>query len=87
MTKQSFKPNIQEDLNRLHNVSLTEGQISTILYIMEGYLQGSDDNEDTQFTNDCDDIFAKLEGVVDTYYNTSEEKNVIKPFTISGIYC
>ena len=51
MTKQSFKPNVEEDLNRLHNVSLTEGQISTILYIMEGYLQGSDDNEDTQFTN------------------------------------
>ena len=40
---------------------------------MEGYLQGSDDNEDTQFTNDCDDIFAKLEGVVDTYYGKNEE--------------
>ena len=44
-----------------------------ILYIMEGYLQGSDDNEDTQFTNDCDDIFAKLEGVVDTYYGKNED--------------
>ena len=75
MTKQSFNPNIQEDLNRLHNVSLTEGQISTILYIMEGYLQGSDDNEDTQFTNDCDDIFAKLEGVVDNYYAQQSEVN------------
>ena len=52
--KKLFKPNVEEDLNRPHNVSLTEGQISTILYIMEGYLQGSDDNEDTQFTNDCD---------------------------------
>ena len=61
MTKQSFIPSVNEDLNRPHNVTLTEGQISTILYIMEGYLQGSDDNEDTQFTNDCDDIFAKLE--------------------------
>ena len=71
--KKLFKPNIEEDLNRLHNVSLTEGQISTILYIMEGYLQGSDDNEDTQFTNDCDNIFKELEGVVDTYYNTSED--------------
>ena len=40
---------------------------------MEGYLQGSDDNEDTQFTNDGDDIFAQLEGVVDTYYNTEED--------------
>ena len=73
MTKQLFRPNIEEDLNRLHNVSLTEGQISTILYIMEGYLQGSDDNEGTQFTNDCDNIFKELEGVVDTYYNTSED--------------
>ena len=72
MTKQSFIPSVNEDLNRPHNVTLTEGQISTILYIMEGYLQGSDDNEDTQFTNDCDDIFAKLEGVVDTYYNVGK---------------
>ena len=71
--KKLFKPNKEEDLNRLHNVSLTEGQISTILYIMEGYLQGSDDNEDTQFTNDCDNIFKELEGVVDTYYNTAED--------------
>ena len=73
MTKQLFRPNVEEDLNRLHNVSLTEGQISTILYIMEGYLEGSDDNEDTQFTNDCDNIFKELEGVVDTYYNTAED--------------
>ena len=71
--KKLFKPNVEEDLNRLHKVTLTEGQISTILYIMEGYLQGSDDNEDTQFTNDCDNIFKELEGVVDTYYNTAED--------------
>ena len=71
--KKLFRPNVEEDLNRSHNVTLTEGQISTILYIMEGYLQGSDDNEDTQFTNDCDNIFKELEGVVDTYYNTEED--------------
>ena len=69
MTKQQFISEVEEDLNREHKVTLTEGQISTILYIMEGYLQGSDDNEDTQFTNDCDDIFAKLEGVVDNFYS------------------
>ena len=73
MTKQSFNPNIQEDLNRLHNVSLTEGQISTILYIMEGYLQGSDDNDDDEFTKDCDNIFERLEGVVDNYYTQQSE--------------
>ena len=72
MTRQSFNPNIQEDLNRLHNVSLTEGQISTILYIMEGYLQGSDDNDD-EFTKDCDNIFERLEGVVDNYYIQQSE--------------
>ena len=73
ISKKLFKPSVKEDLNRPYNVTLTEGQISTILYIMEGYLQGSDDNEDTQFTNDCDDIFAKLEGVVDTYYGKNED--------------
>ena len=74
MTKQSFKPNIQEDLNRLHNVSLTEGQMSTILYIMEGYINPSDDySYDPDFREDVDNIFKELEGVVDTYYNTSED--------------
>ena len=48
-------------LNTMHNVSLTEGQISTILYTMEGYMQGSDDNEDSQFQQDVDDIFEICE--------------------------
>ena len=75
MTKQQFISEVEEDLNREHKVTLTEGQISTILYIMEGYLQGSDDNEDTQFTNDCDNIFEELEGVVDNYYAQQSEVN------------
>ena len=73
MTKQSFKPNIEEDLNRPHNVTLTEGQISTILYIVEGYLQGSDDGYDPEFREDIDNIFEELEGVVDTYYKTQSD--------------
>ena len=72
MSKQSFKPSIEEDLNRPHNVTLTEGQISTILYVMEGYLQG-DDKLDDEFVNDCDNIFEQLEGVVDTYYETRSD--------------
>ena len=72
MSKQSFKPNIEEDLNRPHNVTLTEAQISTILYVMEGYLQG-DDNLDDEFVNDCDNIFEQLEGVVDSYYETRSD--------------
>ena len=72
MTKQVFQPSVKEDLNRPHRVTLTEGQISTILYVLEGYIQGSDEyhfNDD--FTRDMDKIFEELQGVVDNYY---EEK-------------
>ena len=66
-------------LNTMHNVSLTEGQISTILYTMEGYMQGSDDNEDSQFQQDVDDIFEILEGVVDKYYDKIERAKSKQP--------
>tara|TARA_B100001113_G_scaffold86039_1_gene68650 strand:+ start:400 stop:792 length:393 start_codon:yes stop_codon:yes gene_type:complete len=62
-----FQANLEEDLNRLHNLTLTEGQISTILYIMEGYL--CDTEPDEEFDNDCQAIFAELEGVVDKFYD------------------
>ena len=78
MSKQSFKPNIEEDLNRPHNVTLTEAQISTILYVMEGYLQGSDDGYDPEFREDIDNIFIELEGVVDTYYETRSDNYASK---------
>ena len=81
ISKKLFKPSVKEDLNRPYNVTLTEGQISTILYIMEGYLQGSDDNEDSQFTNDCDNIFSELEGVVDAYYDKVSEAQSKQPQT------
>ena len=72
-TKSAFKSVIEEDLNREHNVTLKEGQISTILYVLEGYIQGSDEyhfNDD--FTRDMDKIFEELQGVVDTYYNVGK---------------
>ena len=60
MTKQVFQPSVKEDLNRPHRVTLTEGQISTILYVMEGYIQGSDEyhfNDD--FTRDVDTYYEE----------------------------
>ena len=72
--KKLFKPNIEEDLNRPHKVTLTEGQMSTILYIMEGYINPSDDySYDPDFREDVDNIFKELEGVVDTYYGKNED--------------
>ncbi len=70
MTKQSFIPSVKEDLDRLHNVTLTEAQISIILYILEGY---NDTSNDPDLPKELDNIFKELEGVVDTYYNTSED--------------
>ena len=59
-----------EDLNREHKVTLTEGQISTILYIMEGYIEGNDDyNEDSVFYQDVNNIFERLETVINNHYN------------------
>ena len=72
--KKPFSATVKEDLNRPHKVTLTEGQISTILYIMEGYIDPSDDYAyDPDFREDVDNIFKELEGVVDTYYNTEED--------------
>ena len=51
-----------------HKVTLTEDQISTILYTMEGYMQGSDDSEDSKFHQDVDAIFEILETVVENYH-------------------
>ena len=82
MTKQTFVPSVKEDLNREHKLTLKEGQISTILYVLEGYIQGSDDYHfDDNFKSDVDNIFERLEGVVDKFYTDIEiaQKKQPKP--------
>ena len=63
--KKQFIPSVNEDLNRPHNVTLTEGQISTILYCLEHYLESNGGNSIVEFDN----IFEELEGVVDNFYS------------------
>ena len=64
-----------EDLNREHKVTLKEGQISTILYVLEGYIDPTNDNSyDPEFREDIDNIFEELEGVVDTFYNQDPQQ-------------
>ena len=48
------------------DVSLTEDQISTILYVLEGYVQG---NDDEQLCKEVDNIFEELESVVDKHHD------------------
>ncbi len=73
-----FIPPIKEDLNRPYDVTLTEGQIATILYVMEGYIQGNDEYED-RFKEDVDNIFEVLEGAVDNYYSKVEAAQKKQP--------
>ena len=69
MTKQQFISEVEEDLDREHKVTLSEGQISTILYVLEGYIQGNDDyDEDSVFYQDVNKIFESLEGTIDRFY-------------------
>jgi|TARA_A100001391_G_scaffold135569_1_gene94285 hypothetical protein len=63
-------------LNTLHNVNLREGQISTILYVLEGYVQGNDDEE---LCNEVDEIFEVLEGVIDRHYDKIEKAQSKQP--------
>ena len=70
MTKQVFQPSVKEDLNRPHKVTLTEGEISTILYNLEGTYGHLLDGE---IPEEVQTIFSKLEGVVDTYYNEQKD--------------
>ena len=67
MSKQSFIPDVKEDLNRLHNVSLTEGEMSTILYYLD---QVADDIGEGYIPSlEVQSIYRKLEGVVDNFYS------------------
>tara|TARA_B100000945_G_scaffold223426_1_gene180500 strand:+ start:506 stop:811 length:306 start_codon:yes stop_codon:yes gene_type:complete len=60
-------------------VSLTEEQISTILYVMEGYIVNSDDTNDEQFNEDVDNIFEKLETAVDIHETELDALTNINP--------
>ena len=60
----------------LHNVDMTEGQISTILYCLEGYMQGNDDEE---LVKEMEDIFGILEGVIDRFYDKIEKAQAKQP--------
>ena len=80
MTKKPFSATVKEDLNRPHKVTLTEGQISTILYVLEGYINPSDDySYDPDFREDVDNIFKELEGVVDKFYTKIEDAQLKQP--------
>ena len=70
-------------LNTMHNVSLTEGQISVILYTLEEKVAELDnfdnDNKNEELREDIDSIFEVLEGAVDKYYDKLEAAKKKQP--------
>ena len=70
-------------LNTPHNVTLTEGQISVILYTLEEKVSELDnfdtDNKNEELREDIDSIFEILEGVVDKYYAKIERAKSKQP--------
>ena len=58
------------------NLSLKEEQISFILYCLEGYAQGNDDDE---LVEELDEIFEVLEKTVDKFYAKIEKAKAKQP--------
>ena len=58
------------------NLTLREEQISTILYCLEGYVQGNDDEE---LVEELDEIFEVLEKTVDKFYAKIEKAQEKQP--------
>ena len=57
-------------------LTLREEQISTILYCLEGYVQGNDDEE---LVEEVDEIFEVLEKTVDKFYAKMEKAQEKQP--------
>ena len=60
-------------INSTHKVNLTGGELSTILYILEVYINPTNDNSyDPDCRKDIDRIFVELESVTDTWYEENQ---------------
>ncbi len=66
-------------LNTAHKVTLTEGQISIILYTLEDYMSNKNTSNDPDLPDEVDAIFEELEGVIDKYYAKIEKAKSKQP--------
>ena len=66
-------------LNTPHKVTLTEGQISIILYTLEDYMLKGNTSNDPDLPDEVDNIFEQLEGVIDKHYDKIEKAKSKQP--------
>ena len=62
-----------------HKVTLTEGQISIILYTLEDYMAKSNTSGDPDLPREVENIFEELEGTIDKYYEKVEKAKSKQP--------
>ena len=66
-------------LNTLHNVTLSEAQISIILYTLEDYMSSDRKSNDPDLPIEVDAIFEELEGTIDKHYDKIEKAKKKQP--------
>ena len=66
-------------LNTLHNVTLSEAQISIILYTLEDYMSSDRKSNDPDLPKGIDNIFEELEGTIDKHYDKIEAAKKKQP--------
>ena len=66
-------------LNTAHKVTLTEAQISIILYTLEDYMSSDRKSNDPDLPKEVDTIFEELEGTIDKYYEKVEKAQAKRP--------
>ena len=66
-------------LNTAHKVTLTEAQISIILYTLEDYMAKRNTSGDPDLPREVDSIFEELEGTIDKYYEKVEKAQSKQP--------
>ena len=66
-------------LNTAHKVTLTEAQISIILYTLEDYMSSDRKSNDPDLPREVENIFEELEGTIDKYYEKVEKAQAKRP--------
>ena len=66
-------------LNTVHKVTLTEAQISIILYTLEDYMSSDRKSNDPDLPREVETIFEELEGTIDKYYEKVEKAQSKRP--------
>ena len=78
MTKQLFTPtDTYEDYKcTTHKCNLTGAELSTILYILDDYIESNEYKlDDPDFKQNVDRLYVEFQSITDNYFAQHEEEN------------